>query len=68
MIINKHADLTKPAFKTVSEDAKNFIRSCLTHDIDKRASAEQLLKHKWLVNLSDLIDKVASEDDQQNVL
>lgn len=68
MIVSKPADLTKPAFNSVSDNAKNFIKCCLVKEIDKRYSAAQLLKHPWLVNLSDKIDKVSTTEDKQEVL
>lgn len=68
MIVSQTADLTKPAFNTVSEHAKHFIKCCLVKEIDKRYSAAQLLKHPWLVNLSGKIDKVTSVEDKKEVL
>ena len=35
-------------FENISEDAKDFIKYCLTSDPDKRPSAKELLKHKWV--------------------
>ena len=32
----------------ISDQAKDFIRSCLKYDPRKRPSAEQLLQHSWL--------------------
>jgi serine/threonine protein kinase len=34
-------------FQDVSEDAKDLIRSLLTHDVDERLSAQQALEHRW---------------------
>lgn len=34
----------------VSETARDFVRSCLTIDPNRRPSAEQCLKHKWLAD------------------
>lgn len=55
LICAKEVDLTKPYFRTVSPQAKDFIMCCLNKSIDARYSAKQLLQHPWL-----------SEMDKQN--
>lgn len=67
-IVNKSADLNKPAFKHVSDNAKDFIKCCLIKDISKRYSAAKLLNHAWLVNLSDQIDEKADDSTKLHVL
>ena len=32
----------------VSQEAKNFVKSLLTYDEDKRATANQALEHPWI--------------------
>jgi len=46
--------------ETASADAKEFLGSCLTVDPDERATAEQLLKHNWVMqpNLEEGIDQI----------
>lgn len=41
-------DFNQEIFKQISDDAKDFISSCLVFDEAKRPSAEQILAHKWL--------------------
>lgn len=36
----------------VSETARDFVKKCLTIDPNRRPTAEQLLKHKWLADLT----------------
>ena len=35
-------------WETVSEEAKDFIRRCLTKDMNKRATLNELITHKWV--------------------
>ena len=37
-------------FKHVSDNAKDFIKKALIKDQNKRLTAAQLLKHKWMQN------------------
>ena len=37
-------------WNSVSDKAKDFIRKLLEKDVDKRLSADQALKHPWIVN------------------
>ena len=41
-------DLHKPAFKTVSADAKDLLAGMLTVDPAKRLSASECLMHPWI--------------------
>ncbi|XP_063978831.1 calcium/calmodulin-dependent protein kinase type II alpha chain-like [Diachasmimorpha longicaudata] len=43
-------DFDHEAFADISEDAKDFIRSLLIKDKEKRATAAQCQKHPWIVN------------------
>lgn len=47
------------AFKNASHEVKDFIKCCLTLNPDERYSAEQLLAHPWIkdVSLSSLREK-----------
>jgi len=53
MIVNSKElienNLNGKRFQHVGANAKDFIKKCLTKDAEKRWSAEQLLKHKWMV-------------------
>ena len=49
LIVSKEVDLTKPYFKNVSTQAKDFIMKCLNKNIEERFSAKQLLKHPWML-------------------
>ena len=37
-----------PAWKSISDTCKDFIKQLLTLDQNKRPSAEEALKHPWL--------------------
>ena len=49
LIVSKVVDLTKPYFKNVSTQAKDFIMKCVNKNIEERFSAKQLLKHPWML-------------------
>lgn len=49
LIVSKEVDLTKPYFKNVSTQAKDFIMKCVNKNIEERFSAKQLLKHPWML-------------------
>ena len=50
-----HSKLTFPSkeFKTVSSDAKDYIKSLLSYDPIKRPSAEDALNNEWLMTMND---------------
>lgn len=59
--MKQQADL--PAFISqlqLSPDAKDFLACCLTWESSKRASAEQLLSHPWLLRMQDEAQAVAA--------
>lgn len=68
MIVLKEVDLNKPAFQKISELAKDFIRKCLTKDVDKRSSAKDLVDHEWLKSMSNKIDKDIPNEEKLDVL
>ena len=37
--------------RTLSHEAKNFIKGCLKKDPNDRPSAEKLLRHPWIVQV-----------------
>lgn len=41
----------------VSEDAKDLIRGLLTHDPAKRLTVDQALKHKWIIEKAEELEK-----------
>lgn len=43
----------EPEWDEISEDAKDLVRKLLTHNYDKRISAEQALSHPWIAKMSD---------------
>ena len=50
-----HSKLTFPSkeFKTVSSDAKEYIKSLLSYNPNNRPSAEEALNNEWLLNMID---------------
>ena len=64
IIMTKEIDYSKPYLQELSADAINFIQSCLNRDIEKRASAKQLLNHKFITtnaNLQGLTESAVGE-------
>jgi calcium-dependent protein kinase len=43
-------DLKSPPFDSISNEAKDLIKCCMTMDVNTRISAENALKHPWLIN------------------
>lgn len=41
-----------PSWNNVSDKAKDLISKLLTYDPDQRLSAEDALKHPWIVEMS----------------
>ena len=41
-----------PCWSNISDKAKDLISKLLTYDKDKRPSAEEALKHKWITEMS----------------
>jgi calcium-dependent protein kinase len=57
-----------PVWATISESAKDFISTLLTLDQNKRPSAEQALKHPWIVEANKLSLESVSSDMAMNAL
>jgi tRNA A-37 threonylcarbamoyl transferase component Bud32 len=51
-IIKGKFKMEGPIWEKVPKDCKDFIKKCLVIDPKKRATAEQLLKHPWIVGQS----------------
>jgi calcium-dependent protein kinase len=48
-------------WNAISDNAKDFIRQLLTYDQEKRPTAEQILQHPWVTELSNIeIDEAAA--------
>jgi serine/threonine protein kinase len=47
-ILNAKYDFPSPYWDSISDDAKDLINKLLVLDIDRRLSAENILKHPWL--------------------
>ena len=41
-----------PIWRSISEDAKNLVKSMMTYDYNKRVSCRQALENKWFQNAS----------------
>jgi calcium-dependent protein kinase len=57
-----------PVWASVSAEAKDFISSLLTLDQDKRPSAEDALKHPWIVEANKLTTANLQSDVALNAL
>ena len=72
MIVNSKElienNLNGKRFQHVGANAKDFIKKCLTKDAEKRWSAEQLLKHKWMVEKQEINKVDIPEDVQKEIM
>ena len=67
-ILFKNIDLNKPYFSNASKNVKDFILKALNRNIDARWSAEQLLQHPWIVEMSKLNEVPIEESVQKDIL
>lgn len=51
-ILNKEVEFPQKYFRPVSDEAKNFIASCLVKDEAGRITVEEALEHPWITNNS----------------
>ncbi|XP_015119174.1 calcium/calmodulin-dependent protein kinase type II subunit gamma [Diachasma alloeum] len=58
-------DFDHEAFADISEDAKDFIRSLLIKDKEKRATAAQCQTHPWIVNPGASVVKKSVETKEE---
>ncbi|KAK1403224.1 Mitogen-activated protein kinase kinase kinase yoda [Heracleum sosnowskyi] len=64
MIANYEDDrlsLLLPKFDCMSVNAKDFLRRCLTTNVQKRWTAEQLLKHPFITHNQNLLTKLEAQ-------
>jgi calcium-dependent protein kinase len=50
-IVKEKLQFTSENWKNVSEDAKDFIKKCMTKESEKRLSASSALDHPWFKNI-----------------
>jgi calcium/calmodulin-dependent protein kinase I len=62
MIRNGKFKMTDEVWKGISQSAKDFVTACLTLNVSKRPSAQQLLDNGWLAKMVENVDgNTASE-------
>lgn len=64
-ILNCKFEFPSPYWDTISENAKDLIRSLLVIDPDKRLSAKEILEHPWL-NSQNSREKLPFSSDMYN--
>lgn len=57
-ILHEEPNMSSRRWKEISDDAKDFVRICLTKDYDKRPTALECLSHVWLTR-TDCSDRFA---------
>ena len=67
MILDGEYSFSNPVWSTVSRDAKNFVRNCLTLDPTQRPDSFDLLAHPWLASSQVLLDVNEAVRAQENV-
>lgn len=53
--MTKELDYSKPYLKSLSEEAVSFLQGMLVKNIEKRLTADQLLRHPWLMKLQETV-------------
>ena len=53
-VLKGEYNIDEPELMNVTQDAKNLIKRLLTMNPTKRISAEEALKHKWIVKHNEL--------------
>lgn len=56
MIVERKLDYTKEYFSRLNPDAVDFIKKMLERNVEKRASAQQLLNHPWMQRMADELE------------
>jgi len=56
-IIKGKYDFPSPWWDAISSTAKDLVKKCLTVDVSKRFTAQQVLEHEWIVKLQGASDK-----------
>ncbi len=59
--------LDAPEYAHVSPEAKDFIRRLLAPDLEKRATAEECLRHRWLTASRETVERGSSVDMLQTL-
>ena len=68
LVIKGNFDLNGHGWDKISDEAKDLIKKMLTYDIEKRISAEEVLKHPWFekfkddIKINNTIAKIAVEN------
>lgn len=62
-------DFIEPEWDDVSEDAKDLVKKLLAYDPNKRISAEDALKHKWIKTMAkaEKLEKTIATKTLQNL-
>lgn len=61
-------DMSRSVWRRVSADAKDLLTSMLRVDPEKRVSASEALKHRWVVNNKGAVTEVVEERVNKKVL
>jgi len=59
--------MTRAVWKTVSDEAKDFVRRCLVKDIPARMTAQEALEHPWIKHDFHDDDQTSSDDSTSGV-
>ena len=64
-IMNEEISFEKLKWKYISQEAKNFIKECMTKSPEKRITAQKAFEHPWFKSIN---DEVHSLDLDQEIL
>jgi len=63
LILDLKYDYPDRYWKGISQSARDFIDTCFTYEPDKRPTATEILKHRWIVDRTPADDKVLDNRD-----
>ncbi|KRX05898.1 Protein kinase-like domain [Pseudocohnilembus persalinus] len=66
-IINCDYSFDSPSFIQVSKDAKDLIQKMLTSNVDDRISAQEALKHPWIIRMNQINQQQNSDEKNQKI-
>ena len=62
-ILNEEISFENGKWKNVSNEAKNFIKSCLQKNADKRISTKEAFSHPWFKSINEEVNSIKLDSE-----